>query len=215
MSRRHVLAVAALLAPAPRGHAADPPPPAATAVPAAPAVEAEAVVYGYVVPEQDNFAIVDAMVDVGRLHIEGRYNYEALRTGSIFVGANASAGDKLTIAGTAMLGAVFGDIDGVAPGFRLTLTWWKLELMTEDEIVIAPREPNNSFFYSWSELGLSPLSWIRVGIIGQRLREVNSGLDFQRGLFAGVSYGKLNATVYELNAGWTTPTWVLALAAGF
>src|SRR5688572_16559039 len=181
MSGRHVLVVAALLASAPRVRAADQQQP-----PAAPAVEAEAVVYGYVVPEQDNFAIVDAMVDAGRLHIEGRYNYEGLRTGSIFVGANASAGDKLTIAGTAMLGAVFGDIDGIAPGFRITLTWWKLDLMTEDEVVIDPRDPNGTFFYSWSELGFSPLSWLRVGIVGQRLREMASSLDFQRGLFAGV-----------------------------
>src|SRR5688572_12663473 len=210
MSGRHVLVVAALLASAPRVRAADQQPP-----PAAPALEAEAVVYGYAVPEQDNFAIVDAMVDVGRLHIEGRYNYEGLRTGSIFVGVNASAGDKLTITGTAMLGAVFGEVDGVAPGFRITVTWWKLDLMTEDEIVINPGAPDSTFLYSWSELGFSPLSWLRVGIVGQRLREMNSGLDLQRGLFAGVSYGKLGATVYELNAGWTTPTWVFALAAGF
>jgi hypothetical protein len=215
MSHRHVLVVAALLASAPGARAADPPPPpAAPALSAVPVVAVAAVVYGYVVPEQEDFAIVDAMVDVGRLHIEGRYNYEGLRTGSIFVGANASAGDKLTITGTAMLGAVFGDIDGVAPGFRVTLTWWKLDLTTEDEIVIDAWAPNGTFFYSWSELGLSPLSWLRVGIVGQRLREVSSGLDLQRGLFAGVSYGKLGATVYELNAGWTTPTWVFALAAG-
>jgi hypothetical protein len=206
MHVRHVLAVAALLAPAARVRAAEPP---------ARPVEAEAILYGFVVPEQDNFAIADAWVDIRGLHIEGRYNYEALHTGSVFVGANMSAGDTLAVRVTAMLGAVFGDTDGVAPGFRVALTWWKLELSTEDEIIIDPWNVEASFVYSWTELAFLPLAWLRAGIVGQRMRVLNTPLDFQRGLFAGVSLGKLTATIYELNAGWTTPTWVFALAAAF
>lgn len=125
------------------------------------------------------------------------------------------AGDKIELTATAMLGAVFGEIDGIAPGFRITLTWWKLDLMTEDEIVIEPSNPSDNFFYSWSELGFSPWRWLRAGIVGQRTRVFETGLEFQRGLFVGVSWGKLGATVYELNAGWTSPTWVFALAAGY
>ena len=136
-------------------------------------------------------------------------------SGSVFVGANASAGDKVAIAATGMLGAVFGDADGVVPGFRITMTWWKLDLSTEDGIVIDPWNVENSFFYSWSELGFSPWTWLRVGLVAQRMRVVRTELDFERGLLAGVSFGKLTATVYELNAGWTTPTWVFALAARF
>ena len=211
MSGRHVLVVAALLASAPRVRAAEQPEPA----PPEPAVGGQAIVYGWVVPEQDNFAMADAWLDVGRLHVEGRYNYEGLRTGSLFLGANASAGDTVAIVATGMMGAVFGDTDGVAPGFRITVTWWKLDLSTEDEIVIDPWNVDNSFLYSWSELGFSPWGWLRVGLVAQRMRVLRSELDFERGLLAGVSLGKLTATVYELNAGWTTPTWVFALAAGF
>ena len=178
-------------------------------------MEGEAIVYGWVVPEQDNFGMADAWLDVRQLHIEARYNYEALRSGSLFVGANASAGDKVAIAATGMLGAVFGDTDGIVPGFRITVTWWKLDLSTEDEIVIDPWNIENSFFYSWSELGFSPWTWLRVGLVAQRMRVLRTELDFERGLLAGVSLGKLTATVYELNAGWTTPTWVFALAARF
>ena len=86
----------------------------------APAMEGEAIVFGWVVPEQDNFVMADAWLDVRQLHIEARYNYEALHSGSSFVGANASVGDKLAIAATGMLGAVFGDTDGIVPGFRIT-----------------------------------------------------------------------------------------------
>jgi len=211
MSGRHVVVVVALVASASRVRADDHQQPA----PPAPAVTGQAVVYGWVVPEQDNFGMADAWLDVGRLHVEGRYNYEGLRTGSLFLGANASAGDNIAIAATGMVGAVFGDTDGIAPGFRITVTWWQLDLSTEDEIVIDPWNIDNTFFYSWSELGFSPWGWLRVGVVGQRMRVLRTELDFERGLFAGVSVGKLTAAVYELNAPWTTPTWIFALAAGF
>jgi len=215
MSGRHVVVIAAVVASASVSasrvraddHQQQPPP--------APALSGEAIVYGWVVPEQDDFGMADAWLDIGRLHIEGRYNYEGLRTGSLFLGANAAAGDNIAIAATGMVGAVFGETDGIAPGFRITVTWGKLDLSTEDEIVVDPWHVDNSFFYSWSELGLSPWHWLRVGIVGQRMRVLRTELDFQRGLFAGVSFGKLTAAVYELNAPWTTPTWIFALAAGF
>jgi hypothetical protein len=219
MSGRHVLVVAALLASAPRARAGDqppPPPPQPAPMPAPPAAPAvEAVVYGFVVPDQDNFVIGDAWVDVRGLHIEARYNYEGLHSGSIFLGANASAGDTIAMSATAMVGGVFGDTHGIAPGFRVTVTWWKLDLSTEEELVIEPRNLENSFFYSWSELGFWPWDWLRVGLVAERLRVMRAGLDFDRGLLAGVSFGKLTATVYELNAPWTAPTWVFALAAHF
>ena len=110
-----------------------------------------ATAYGYSVPDQPDFVMVVAPVDIRWFHIEGRYNYESLHTGSIFFGANASAGDKLKLDVTGMVGGVFGDVDGVAPAFRLTLSWWKLDFSTEDEYLIDAHNLSASFFYSWSE----------------------------------------------------------------
>ena len=62
MAGRHVLVVAALLASAPRVRAAD----AQDQAPPAPAVSGEAIGYGWVVPEQDNFGMADAWLDLRR-----------------------------------------------------------------------------------------------------------------------------------------------------
>ena len=178
--------------------------------------ELGATAYGYSVPNQPDFVMVVAPVDIRWFHIEGRYNYESLRTGSIFLGANASTGDKLKLDVTGMVGGVFGDVDGVAPAFRLTLSWWKLDLSTEDEYVIDAHDLSASFFYSWSELGVSPWRWLRLGIVGQRTRVIHNGLDLQRGLLAGVSpFQSISLTFYELNLGWVTPTYILALGASY
>ena len=102
-------------------------------------------------------------LDVGLLHVEGRYNYEAQHSGSGFVGLNARWGEELKLVFTPMFGGVAGDLDGLIPALRLTVNWWKLELYSESEIVFVLHQNGSSFFYNWSELGLYPLSWLRVG----------------------------------------------------
>ena len=67
------------------------------------------------------------------LHLEARYNYEALDTGSAWVGYNFSGGETVTWELTPMLGAVFGATDGIAPGYKGSLGWKKLELYSEGE----------------------------------------------------------------------------------
>jgi hypothetical protein len=176
---------------------------------AAEGVAVDATVYGYAVPDQSDFLMLVVPADWRWFHAEGRYNYESLHTGSAFLGLNASAGDKVKLTGTAMLGGVFGDVDGVAPAFRVTVTWWKLDFSSEGEYLIDAHDLDASFFYSWSELGLNPLHWLRVGAIGQRTRVVHNDLEIQRGLFVGFSpWPVVSFTFYELNLGWDSPTFV-------
>ena len=50
------------------------------------------------------------------LHLEARYNYENLHTGSVWVGYKFTAGKKLVLDVTPMIGGVFGRTTGIAPG---------------------------------------------------------------------------------------------------
>jgi hypothetical protein len=174
-----------------------------------------ATAYGYVVPDAPNFVMLTAPIELGRWHIEGRYNYEALRSGSVFGGANFGWGKTLRLNATPMLGAVFGELDGLAPALRLTLAWWKLDFYGESETVIDFHDIGDSFFYAWSELGFAPMAWTRFGAALQRSRVFETSLDVQRGLFAGVTIRFLTLSLYEFNAPWTTPTWVVAASATF
>ena len=106
------------------------------------------------------------------LHLEARYNYEALDTGSAWVGYNFSGGEKLAWEFTPMLGGVFGDTTGIAPGYKGSLGWWKLELYSEGEYVFDTGDSSDSFFYNWSELTLAPVDWFRFGLVTQRTRAV-------------------------------------------
>ena len=92
--------------------------------------------YLYVVPDQDNFLMLTAPVDIRWFHVEARYNYEALRSGSAFAGIHAGWGEELKLKVTPMIGGVFGSLDGLVPALRWTLSWWKLDLYSESEIVV-------------------------------------------------------------------------------
>ena len=114
-----------------------------------------------------------------------------------------------------MLGAVFGNTTGVAPGCELALSYKKVELSTESEYVYDPSDSKNSFFYSWNELVYSPTDWFHAGLVAQRTRAYHTPLDFQRGFSVGFSHKNLDFTTYVFNAGWTDPTVVLALSFTF
>jgi hypothetical protein len=178
-------------------------------------ITVSATAYLYAVPQAPNFLMVVAPVDIRRVHVEARYNYEALNSGAGFAGFNVGWGERVKLRLTPMLGAVVGDLDGWVPALRWTLAWWRLDVYSESEVVIDLAETGDSFFYNWTELGLSPLPWLRAGIALQRSRVFQTPLDLQRGLFVSATFRFATVTIYQFNAFWTTPTWVVALGVSF
>jgi hypothetical protein len=196
-------------------------PPAAQSQPLAIEGEAEknrsfsASVYTYIVPDDRDYAQPTVTFDRDWLHLEARYNYEDLRTGSVWAGYNFSVGEKLSLEFTPMLGGVFGDTTGIAPGYKGSLSWWKLELYSEGEYVFDTGDSSGSFFYNWSELTLSPVEWLRVGMVTQRTRVYQTDREIQRGLLVGLSYKSVGFTAYVFNPDEGKPTVVLAVGVGF
>ena len=148
---------------------------------------------------QDDFMLAVARADRGQLHVEARYNYEAIDSGSLFIGWKFSGGKKLTWELTPILGAVFGQKEGVAPGFEASLAYGIVDFYTESEYVRDTEVKEDSFTYSWNELGFSPLEWLRFGLVTQRSMAYQSDRDIQRGFFAQVMYRKATLGAYIFN----------------
>jgi len=129
--------------------------PIATEPPAGLVWAFSASAYTYFPPDSDNYVQPTIRADRGWLHLEARYNYEALDTGSVWVGYNFSVGEKLKLDFTPMVGGIFGKTNGYAPGYEFTLSWRKLQLYSEGEYVFDTGDSSNNFFYTWSELTLS------------------------------------------------------------
>ncbi len=170
---------------------------------------------GYALPDQQGYASPTLTADRDWLHLEARYNYENLRTGSLWLGYNFGVGKNLVLNVTPMLGGVFGRTTGIAPGCEASLTYKKIELSLTNEYVFDTGDKSGNFYYSWPQLTYSPLDWLHVGLVAQRTKAYQTSLDTQRGFFFGVSHKQLEFTAYIFNVGWTDPTAVLEVGFSF
>lgn len=171
--------------------------------------------YGYLIPDDQSYFSPTFRADRKWAHLEARYNYEDRKTGSFWLGYNVSFGEKLVLEATPMVGGIFGNTTGVAPGYLFTLSYKKISLYSEGEFVLDTKNSAGNFFYNWNELTYSPTDWLRFGLASQRTRAYQTPLDVQRGFFVGSSYKKLDFTTYVFNVGWTDPTVVLAVGFKF
>ena len=172
-------------------------------------------VYVYQVRDDRNYAQPTLTADRGWLHLEARYNYEDRNTGSLWLGYTARGGDRIAWELTPMLGGAFGAATGIAPGYRASVGWWRLELSSEGEFLFDVDDSSGSFFYNWSELTLSPADWWRIGLVTQRTRAYQTARDVQRGLLVGASWRKLDVAIHVLNPDDGAPTGVFSIAVGF
>jgi hypothetical protein len=174
-----------------------------------------ATAYTYIVPDDDTYVQPTVTADRGWLHLEGRYNYEAPKTGSAWFGYNFDGGETVAWEITPMIGGIFGDTSGVAPGYKGSVSWWKLELYSEGEQVFDSDDSSDSFFYNWSELSLAPVDWFRFGLVTQRTRAYDTDRDLQRGLLVGITYKRLDVSTYLFNPDDEDPTVVIAAGMSF
>ena len=174
-----------------------------------------ASVYTYFVPDDRDYVVPTITADRDWLHLELRYNYEGLDTVSFWAGYNFSVGSEWTLEFTPMLGGVFGDTDGVAPGYKGSLGWRQFELYSEGEYLIDANDASSSYFYSWTELTFAPVDSFRFGLVAQRTKLYDSDREIQRGLLAGYSGESWDLTGQLFDPDEPKPTFVLAFAVSF
>src|SRR5262245_59999667 len=177
--------------------------------------EISLTVDGYLDTEQGSYVNPSAAADHGWLHLEGRYDYEDLRTGSLWIGYNFSAGKKLVLRVTPMIGGVFGRTTGIAPGCEASLSYKRITLSITSEYVFDTGDKAGNFYYSWPELSYSVTDWFRAGLAAQHTKAFQTKLDVQSGFFIGFSHKRVEFTTYVFNLGRTEPTVVLELGWSF
>jgi len=153
----------------------------------------------YAMRDQPDFGVGVASLDRGSLHLEARYNYEARNATSVFAGWKFAGGDTVNVEATPIIGALFGAARGVMPGLEASVSWRALDIYVEAEYVHDLDHSSASYVYSWTELGWTPVEWLRVGLAGQHTRTVDTGRAFQRGVFGQIQFGTATFAVYAFN----------------
>jgi len=172
-------------------------------------------VYGYLGAGEPAYGSATLSSDYNWLHLEARYNYESLKTGSLWTGYNFIAGRKLVFQVTPMFGVVLGKTTGIAPGYEFSFTYKRLELYSEGEYVYNTKDKHDTFFYSWNEVRYSPLNWLHFGLVNQGSKLHRTEFEGQRGVSLGFSRRNIDYTTYAFITGSGGPSLVLALSYTF
>ena len=170
---------------------------------------------GYIIEGEDGYASPTFTADRNWLHLEARYNYENLRTGSLWAGYNFSWGKTWQFAVTPMIGGVFGRTNGIAPGCEASLKYKKLTLSIDNEYVFDTTSKSENFYYTWPQLTYHALDWLKLGLVAQRTRAFQTPVDIQRGFLVGFKHKELEFTTYVFNPGIAGTSVVLELGASF
>ena len=169
----------------------------------------------YIAEHDREYASPTVSADLNSLHLELRYNYEALKTGSIWAGYNLTFGKKVEVEVMPMIGGVLGDINGIAPGYTIAITSGPVEFYTQGEFFFDWRSSDGNFFYNWTELSVSPTRWLRVGVALDRTKVINTDIEIRRGPLVGFRYKQFDFTTYWLAPGREASTFVFAATMDF
>jgi hypothetical protein len=169
----------------------------------------------YDVPKQQDYWNPVVTADQGPIHLEGRYNYLSLKSASFWAGANFSTGKKWQFDATLMFGVVVGTVQGVGPGFELSLSHTWFSLTSEAEYVFDTQKGVDDTSYSWTELSASPVSWCRLGIAFQLTDAIVATRSFQRGPVVAFNFKNYELEADVLDPDRNDPTYLLTFTISF
>jgi hypothetical protein len=162
---------------------------------------------GIVHEDSTGTLVPTVFADRNALHLEARYNYEDLRTASLWVGYAFTFGDEAAyLKLTPMGGAVVGQTHGVAPGLEVEARWSRLAYWLEAEYLFDFADSTANNLYTWSELDLYLVPWLWVGASVQRLHDLGSPRSLEAG--PAIGFGKPGAP------GWSLTFYAYGLARG-
>ena len=179
--------------------------------------------FTYLAQHQRDYANPNFSADYDRLHLEARYNYEALKTGSVWIGCNFprfTIGKDLEVNATPMLGGVFGDITGVAPGYSIEASYKIIKASTQGEYFFDAGNNSGGFFYSWSgfSASLPKADCVRAGLVVERT-QASGNSEVRRGPLVGFKHKckdkDVDLTIYWLAPGSREATFVFAMTVEF
>ena len=129
-------------------------------------------------------------------YAEGRYNYEAINTLSLYGGKSFEKKGQLSYNATPILGAVVGQMNGGSAGLNLEIDFRNLSFNTQTQYTFSVEERTNNFIYSWSDLTYKISEKLTAGISVQqtKLYQVNGA--FERGILIKTGFKSWSFPLY-------------------
>ncbi|MGC4101985.1 hypothetical protein [Ferruginibacter sp.] len=132
-------------------------------------------------------------------YTELRYNYEALKTASLYLGKSFTSGSKTKYTITPMMGLVMGDYNGGSLAANIDIEKEKIFASMQTQYTVNKDDRNGNFFFNWTELAYQPVKWMYAGLSTQQTKNYNCRLQSDYGVLIGFLVNKFTIPVYVFN----------------
>lgn len=169
----------------------------------------------FIIPGEEDFFNPTLYVRHKNLHLEGRYNYEDRNTASIWAGRRFKFGRDVEFVFVPMAAVVFGNMNGLAPGLETEIMYKKFDFYSESEYVFDFKEKDNNFFYMYTELAIRPIRPLRMGLIAQHTKLVETKHEVQRGIFGEYYFGRFRVGLFYFSPFASDNYWIASASVDF
>ncbi len=129
-------------------------------------------------------------------YAEGRFNYEALNTLSLYGGKTFEKKALVSYSASPILGIVLGQINGGSAGINLVADYKKLNFSTQSQYTFSVQQRSNNFIYSWSDFTYQVSAKFAAGFSLQQTKLYMVNGAFEKGLLIKTGYKNWTFPLY-------------------
>lgn len=155
--------------------------------------------YYYLGQETITFAPIATYQFDNKWYIEGRYNYEDLKTFSTYMGRTFQNNSAFTYTITPMVGGVLGRYKGGSVAANVSFEYKNFYLSTQPQYTVAIDGRENNFFYNWADLSYQITDWLGAGVSLQHTKLYQTKSTIEKGGLVEFSFKNWSVPLYIFN----------------
>ncbi len=129
------------------------------------------------------------------MYAELRYNYEDLKTLSLYAGKTFTGGSVFQYSFTPMVGYCIGQFTGLSLATNAEAEWKDFYVSTQTQYSIGTKKDMANFFFSWSEAGYNVFRNFFAGLAVQYTRQQGVN-DIEPGFVTGFNFKNISTPLY-------------------
>jgi len=134
-------------------------------------------------------------------YAEGRYNYEAANTFSLYAGKTFKKEAAISRSITGLLGAVAGEFNGGAVAVNANMEYKRVTISLQSQYTFSFENRMDNFIYLWSDISFQTSHWLSAGFSLQQTNLYQTKGETEKGIFATARFGKWEFPLYVFNPG--------------
>jgi hypothetical protein len=129
------------------------------------------------------------------MYAELRYNYEDIKTLSLYAGKTLTGGSLFQYNFTPMAGYCIGKFTGLSLAANAEAEWKDFYFSTQTQYSMATKKNAANFFFSWSEAGYNVFRNFFAGLAVQYTRQ-QGVIDIEPGFVTGFTFKNISIPLY-------------------